>query len=393
MHSLLLWTIAYAFAGASAMLAGTYAVLSATGVYAIAKAIILFLVAFGGCHGPAYTVKLKRSAGWAGASLAALATAACLLVTLWGGLGTISGGGAEIRAGRDKATSDKARDRVALSRLQAERDALPHARPAAAVSAELSTARSSTLYKSTDGCDPERISGPKAREHCRQYRQLEAELAAANAAARLESEARVVSARLDGAAPTPESDPQAAAFSLLTGFSIELSAALYAFAASLALEAMGMVAMMVAWAEKSAAANAGGERTERKSAEKPTNASKNVVSPPVIRPKEITPIQLQEPHKTAGPAATNIVPIRGGAVFGSVRKFFLQRIEPATADDERLEMRALLNQYKEWCRQGGTAPASLDRFLDEVEVICRKTGMEITTEGDKAYVVGVRLSA
>lgn len=383
MRSFLQWTIAYAFAIASAVLASTFAFLSATGAYAYAKAAILCLVAFGGCHGPAYTAKLRRSSGWMGAGLATLATAACLLVTLWGGLGTIAGGGAEIRAERKKAASDDASDRADLSRLRTEREALPHARPAAAVSADLITARASTLYKATEGCDPDRIVGQKSRDHCKLYRQLEAELAAANAAARLESEAKVVSARLQSAAPVAESDPQAAAFSLLTGFSIELSAALYAFAASLALEAMGMVAMMVAWSERK-------EPTPAKSVEP---ALEQIPAAEIVRTSAVQKPDRRQAVRTADvqKPSTNVVPISQGAVFGSVRKFMLQCLAPAAG--ERLEMRAVFTEYQAWCKGSGLPTASLDKFMDEIDHISRTAGIEIAVEGDKVYCLGVRLTA
>lgn len=363
------YVVAYTFALASALLASLYGVMSATGFFALSKAIILGLVAFGGSHGPAYAATLRQSYGPQGARLATFAAGLCLIVTLWGGLGTMAGGGAEMQAERRKAAGDAARDRATLARLQAERDGLPAHRPAAAVSADLTTARASPLYKSTEGCEPEKIAGPKSRDHCRQYRQLEGELATAHEAARIDAGIADVSKRLATAPPEIEADPQASAFSRLTGLSVEFSAALYALFASLALEATAMVAMMVAWAEPQLA---------QQGATKPVPAALERQPAPVPRPKPAT-----AKPQTSKP--TNVVPIP--KVFGSIKKWAAARV--ATVPGERLEIRALLNSYQQWCQEGSLPAAPLERFLDEIDGL-----FEVRPDGDnKVYALNVGLAA
>lgn len=380
MRHFLQWVIAYAFACSSAVLASLYGVLSATGYYAGAKAAILGLVAFGGCHGPAYASTLKRSSGKPAAGLAVFAAGMCLIVTLWGGLGTIAGGGEEMRAERTKAAGDARRDGETLSRLKLERSRL-EARPAAVVSADLTTARASPLYKSTEGCAPERITGPKARDHCKQYRQLEGELAAAEETARLDAQIVTVDGRLAHAPPPLEADPQASAFSRLTGLSVEFSAALYALAASLALEAMAMVAMMVVWAERRAPPVC--TPVDKPAQVNPTayKRERHTITHSVkVRPPQSPPIQ---------PA--NVVTMQRATVFGSIRKFYEACLTPAAGD--RLELQAVFVRYQGWCREGSLAPAPLEKFLDEIEAVCRKADIAISAEGDKVYCVGVRLAA
>ena len=373
MRYYLAWGTAYAFTIASTLLACLYSFMSAVGVAAYGKALILGLVAYGGCHGPMYIVKLKRSVGWWSCGLATVATLVCLVVTLLGGLGTIVGGGADIRAERVKASHDVARDRETLKRLRAERDALPHSRPSAVVSSDITTARASPLYKTSDGCDPEKITGPRAREHCARYRQLEGELAASRVAASLDAEIAATDNRLSNARPTPEDDPQAAALSALTGFTLEFSRAAYAFLASIGCELMGMVAMLAAWTEQR-------QTIAGATQEQPNPEAVIDFEMPPARPRRLprpTPIKL-------APAPA---PIPIPKVFGSVKKWAAAEI--ASQPNERLEVRALLSKYQVWCQAGGVPAAPLDRFLDEIDAI-----FEIQPgDGNKVYALNVRLAA
>ena len=116
--------IAYGITFASATLASLYGFMSASGYYGIAKGVGLCCVAFVGCHGPAWIAKVKREMGWPAALFGCLATAACLGVTLYGGLGTIASGGADLRAEKVKVSSTVDRDRATLKRLTAEREAM-----------------------------------------------------------------------------------------------------------------------------------------------------------------------------------------------------------------------------------------------------------------------------
>src|SRR4029077_12439279 len=103
--------------------------MSASGYYGLATGVGLCCVAFVGCHGPAWIAKVKRDIGWPAALFGMLATAACFGVTLYGGLGTIASGGADLRAKTSKSTSDIERNRATLQRLTAQRTDLnlsPH---------------------------------------------------------------------------------------------------------------------------------------------------------------------------------------------------------------------------------------------------------------------------
>ncbi len=355
MRYYLQWGIAYAFAVASAASASLFGFLSSVGPYAYMKALALCLVAFAGCHGPAWASRLRQAYGVPAAFLACLAAVACMTVTLWGGLGTMASGGAELRAERVQAADNATRDRVTLARLQDQRRQLAAARPSAAVSAILMTAKDGTLYKS----------------------KLLAELETAKAAERLELEMARVSERLAGAPPPIEADPEANAFAQLTGLSVATAAALKALLVSLALEAAAMVAMLVAFAER--------KGPPLVAAETGTPALEPIQP---TRPRIGIVREARPAPRTAPPAG----PRRPApAVFGSIKKFVAASVLPA--DGERIELKALWARYGEWCKAGGLTPADIDRFLDEIERLAATDTMAVENDGQKVYCVNVVLAA
>lgn len=363
MRYYLQWAIAYLFAAASAAMASLFGFLSSVGPYAFAKAGVLCLVAFAGCHGPAWASRLRQAYGIGAAFLGGLAAFACLIVTLWGGLGTMASGGAELRAERVKAAADAERDRATLARLLVRRQQLA-ARPSAAVRPLIAASKEGTATRT----------------------RLEAELATAIEAEKLDAELATVGERLNGAPPPLEADPEASAFSQLTGISVATSAALKALLVSLALEAAAMVAMLVAWAERREQAPAAPrERESPRSAPNPIEKPIVFRAAPVRMPKkEITPMQPREMPAPVSAAPSNVLPIP--RVYGSVKKFAAVCVSPV--EGERLEVMALLTRYRSWCKEGGMPPADRDRFFDEVEKI-----FAVEVEGLKVYCLNVRLAA
>ena len=55
---------------------------------------------------------------------------------------------------------------------------------------------------------------------------------------------------------------------------------------------------------------------------------------------------------------------------GNVKSFVRDRVFPA--DGERLEIKALMQDYRTWCAQRGVPAVELYRFLNEIEGECRK---------------------
>ena len=200
--------------------------MSASGYYGLAKGVGLCCVAFVGCHGPAWIVKVKRDIGWPAALFGMLATAACLGVTLYGGLGTIASGGADLRAKTSKATSDVERNRATLQRLTAQRtdlDLSPHICRGGESGADFGRHR---------GAHPSSRMRAKRGPNCRlreteEATKLEALTAAqtnkalTDRATNLDREIEAVTAKLEQAPAIVNTDPQASTFSQLTGFSVD----------------------------------------------------------------------------------------------------------------------------------------------------------------------------
>lgn len=359
----MLWLMAYAFAVLSAVLASLYGFMSAEGSFAYAKAAILAAASFFGAHGLAWAREFYERRGAGAAGLCYIATTVCFLVTLWGGLGTMSAGSSRVSAERTHVAASAALDRAKLSRLQGERRALT-ARPAATINAELLTMRSQPAYRISNSCDPEHITVGRTREFCDGYRRAEAELARAKDMARLDAEIAATEDRLRTAPPEIVADPQAAAFSALTGLTVEVSGALYALAASIAIELAAAMTMIKAHLGRQAPAD------------RPR--------PVHIAPERPTPRPRQEPVERPAIAAQ---PPQSGMVYGSVRKFLEAELVPG---NESIAARAVFTRYREWCAEMRGKPAPLNRFFAALEEHC---GDRIEWRGDQAYCSGYGLKS
>ena len=249
--------IAYTLAIASAAIASLYGLMSATGAYGIVKAVGLFGVAFVGCHGPAWMVKAKQRLGWTGVAFGALVTAVCLVATLWGGIGTNASGGAVLRAERTSQSANVAADRTELARLLSARQALPAFTPATAETVTatregVTAAEAIRLRECGNGEPKQRGPNCRQRETEEQAKRdalttAETNKAATDRAAKLCADAAAIRARLNTSPAPQEADPQASAFSSLTGWSTDFAIALYAFWLSLAFELGAMFTMLIAY--------------------------------------------------------------------------------------------------------------------------------------------------
>ena len=64
------------------------------------------------------------------------------------------------------------------------------------------------------------------------------------------------------------------------------------------------------------------------------------------------------------------------------------------ANGEQTEIKALIQDYCTWCAQNGFTPIELNAFLDEIEMLLRKLGIEIEVGDDqRVYCLGIRLAA
>jgi hypothetical protein len=373
-HERIEWLIAYGLAVVSAVTASLYGFMSAAGVYGVVKGAGLFGVAFIGCHGPAWIVKAKQRVGWLGALFGVLVTAVCVGATLWGGLGTNATGGAALRAERTKATADVADDRAELAKITGERAKLPSFRPAATVEADITAARASRAYKISEGCDPEHITAKMTRQACEAFRKLEGELATAQAAGRLDAAAGTIRARLGKAPAAIEADPQASAFSTLTGIPVATSAALNAFWLSLAFELGAMFAMMLAY----------------------SNAVPT--PPPVVAPLNKPPgpnaahveeralVPALPPRRRTRPA----VLIETARAPGDVAKFAVAALRPAAG--ESVAIGTLYEPYRAWCDDHGFRAVSAPQFRELFAALCDLSGFPRVVEYGEPYCLNLALT-
>ena len=57
-----------------------------------------------------------------------------------------------------------------------------------------------------------------------------------------------------------------------------------------------------------------------------------------------------------------------------------------------MEMKALMRDYRAWCAQKGITPMDLSRFLDEIEKLCRKLGIDVEVgEDQRVYCLNVKI--
>ena len=77
---------------------------------------------------------------------------------------------------------------------------------------------------------------------------------------------------------------------------------------------------------------------------------------------------------------------------GSVKSFARDHIFPA--EGEQVEIKALMRDYRAWCARQQLTPLGVDAFLDELEKLCRKIGIETKVGDDqRVYCLDVRVTA
>jgi hypothetical protein len=56
-------------------------------------------------------------------------------------------------------------------------------------------------------------------------------------------------------------------------------------------------------------------------------------------------------------------------------------------------MKALVQEYRAWCANKGSGPVDLETFLEEVERVCRKVGIEIVNDAQRVFCLDVKIDA
>ena len=300
--------------------------------------------------------------------------AAALIVTFTNSLGAIAGRADVTLAERTRVADARKDDRAELKRLQ---DALAAvgtftATDEAAVAAAKRSADTATSNRIAE-CDKR---GPNCRQReieeqiaARSLASVTAGKAATDRATKLEADIAAVRARLATGEVVANPNPLGSVLALLLG-----SAASVLMAWQQAIVAgvfdLCLVGVMVIY-----------ELLGHVRQRIPEETEAQVARPLGIAAASRVAVQNPLGRKAAAPNAKTI---------SSVKAFFREHV--ASAVGEQVEMKALARDYRAWCSEKGLAPLELGAFLDEIEKLCRRLGIEIAVSNDqRVYCLDVNL--
>jgi hypothetical protein len=318
-----------------------------------------------------------------GSVVIGLIATAALVVTFTNSLGTIAGRGDAIQAKRQNVTDTRADNRRELMRLQAAQTALGAFTPAdaEAVRTAKRAADAATASKGAE-CDKR---GPLCKQWERDEAAAAARLADVTAAkattdraTKLEVEIARVLAKLsgsDGDAVTEANPLGKALENIIGGAAATLTSwqqAIVAAVFELCLVGVMVIYELLGQRMPPSLQYAGGSALRPAV---PLRASRVPVGP-----------ALPPPGKSRSRRS------RGGRE-SSPKAFLSKHLFPA-GEGERVDMKSLLQMYRDWCADNGLAPVDLNRFLDETERLCGKLGVRIEPgEDERVYCHGVRIAS
>ena len=319
-----------------------------------------------------------------GAIVIGVIAAAALVVTFTNSLGAIAARGDTTQAERRKAKTDSATDLADLKRIARERDGMVFV----PVTIEVVRAASEAVKSAEEirqrecGAGDPRQRGPNCRQRESEEQAKRDALAGVLAnkaltdrAAKLDQDAETVRAKLGKAPPVEKANPLGETLELLLGAA---AAALTAWqqAVVAAVFELCLVGVMVIyellgqdtgrWATVPTKADPDNRQPDREA----------IVAPAVAKPSASSP----------GKSRSKSAP-----ALASVKAFIGERVSPA--DGERVEMKALVQEYRAWCAGKGSGPVDLESFLEEVEKVCRRVGIEITSEAQRVFCLNVKIDA
>ena len=319
-----------------------------------------------------------------GAIVIGVIAAAALVVTFTNSLGAIAARGDTTQAERRKAKTDSAADLADLKRIARERDAMVFTPVTAeVVKAAQEAVRSAEEIRQREcGAGDPRQRGPNCRQRETEEQAKRDALAAVLAnkaltdrAAKLDQDAETVRAKLGKAPLVEKPNPLGDTLELLLGAA---AAALTAWqqAVVAAVFELCLVGVMVIY--ELLGQNAGGRTAAQDKAE------------PDDRQPDREPIPAQVVAKPSASPTGRGRP-KPAPTLASVKAFIGERLAPA--EGERVEMKSLVREYRAWCAGKGSGPVDLESFLEEVEKVCRKVGIEIVNDAQRVFCLNVKIEA
>ncbi len=313
----------------------------------VLKALIPFLI-----------LAAVRGRNWSQALGGVLLLAICASYSLTSSLGFAA-------LNRTDTVNERAVSAAAYKDLRAEvgylRDQmaqLPQHRPAGVVESNIDRMKQHRRWDSTRGCTNATV--PKSIAYCREFHAMEAELAAAKKAAKLDDRMTSVRSQLDEvrrARPAAEADPQAAILSNISGLGTDRVQLALIILVSVLVEAGSALGFYVALSHwKIFDDNALG-----------------------------VPVPVETPTKTALPAL--VAPDEAELPYEKtdVEMYFDERVEESK--ESSVTALALFEDYCNWCDQKDKTPVSLPIFGRQFADL----GVQKAKIGGRIRYIGIRL--
>jgi hypothetical protein len=317
-----------------------------------------------------------------GAVVIGVIAAAALVVTFTNSLGAIAARGDTTQAERRKAKTDSAADLADLKRIARERDAMVFTPVTAEVvkAAQDAVKSAEEIRQRECGAGDPRQRGPNCRQRETEEQAKRDALTAVLAnkaltdrAAKLDQDAETVRAKLGKAPLVEKPNPLGETLELLLGAA---AAALTAWqqAVVAAVFELCLVGVMVIF--ELLGQEAGSRVTIQ------DKADCEIRQPE----REPTPAQAVTKPSASPPGKSKSKPT---PTLASVKAFIGERV--SRADGERVEMKVLLQEYRSWCASKGSGPMDLESFLEEVENVCRRVGIEIVSDAQRVFCLDVKI--
>ena len=248
--------------------------------------------------------------------------------------------------------------RADSKRAQEQLSWIPAHRPLDTVAAELNVHKAQRYWAVTQECTD--VRGRGARNYCQKFHKLNAELASAQSAEKLESRIHEIGAKLakvTGSAVMAQADPQASVLAKLTGLEVETVQMALTMFVALLIEVGSGFGMFVAfaywrihdrvtprvrapaWAE---ASTADGRATGDASAQS------EVAAPPPVRSLNANDNRM--PH---------------GVPDSDVQRFYRERVV-AAPDSSSVTSTELYEEYCAWCEENDKVPFAHPRVTREI---------------------------
>ncbi len=244
--------------------------------------------------------------------------------------------------------------RADLTRATSQLGWIPQHRPAAAVQSEMNGLQLKRWWKWTEGCT--KAKGTAARKFCDTYTGLQAELASANEAAKLEARIASINAKLEGrngSVSHSSADPQAAILTQMAGFFMpgvkieHIQMALVIFIALL-LEVGSGLGMYIAFSQW--------RINDRSQAVTKVQPSRTLTETPVVAAEPVA-IAVEEPREGAN---DNKSAPQLAAPECDVERYYNEKVE--NQDGSSLTATALYEDYCAWCDEQEKEPLALPTF-------------------------------